>query len=338
MTDRRNGGSADDGGGFFARIGSSMGTITAVVGAVVALNTAVSAWTAERVTRHNSFREAVKAEESYWKGLYDDYLSTFDPAVIKEEPQRKAKRYAILNLANHTVPDFEEYAVRDGLKTEASERLVAIRSSLIDALQDSRASGPEIASESRNASFVADDSDRLRQRGKGASPVERLEEQVAAAAPGASLSYQTRLLAAGDPKGWDIDVFWCQGPVESSNFAKAQAAAELLAGRAKAGESLGGQRLGRVRLRSVPPAFQKRPGDPGRGDVVIWDAGAGERALAAQVLATINPPSGNAYRLVHSTARSRWYLSVFACPIAPEAPAAAAAVPAETLAGSTARR
>jgi hypothetical protein len=321
MTDGVGGG--DGSGGFFSRLGSSVGTITAVVGVVVAFNTAVTACTTERVARHNTFRDAVKAEETYWKGLYDDYLKTFDPTVMKDEPLRKAKRYAILNLANHIVPDFEEYAVNDGLKSEASERLVAIRSSLIDALQDSRASGPDIASASRNASYVADDADRLRQRGKAAPPVEQVEEEaVAAGAPGASLSYQTRLLATGDPKGWDIDVFWCQGPVEEANFAKAQAAAESLAGRAKAGERLAGQALGRVRLRSMPPAFQKRPGDPGRGDVVIWDDGAGEQPLAAAVLATINPPAGNAFHVVRSTARSRWYVGVFACPVPPAAPGA----------------
>ena len=305
-----------DGGGFLSNLGSSVGTITAVVGAVVALNTAVGAWTTERVARHNSFREAVKAEESYWKALYDDYLKTFDSAVTKDEAQRKAKHYAILNLANHIIPDFEEYGVRDGLKAEASARLLAIRTSLIDALQDGRASGPEIAAASRNASYVADDANRLRDRSTPSPTAQRIEQEVEKVAPaGASLSYQTRVLATGHPKGWDIDVFWCQGSLEQTNFARAQEAATRLAAQATAGEKPAGMLLGRVRLRSVPPAFQKKPGDPGRGNVVIWDAGKGEHELANAVLQTINPPSGNAFNLVHSTGQSRWYLSVFACPV-----------------------
>jgi hypothetical protein len=306
------------GGGILQRIGSSVGTITAIVAGVVALNTAVTTWSNDRIARHTAFREAAKAEEAYWKSLYDDYLTTFDPNVARDPGLASAKRYAILNLANHVVPTFEEYAVRDGLKEETAQRLLAMRSSLIDALQDKRASGEDVANASRTAAFVADEADRVRQRSEQPTQLQQAQEAIAAAGPPpGSISYQTRTLASGSARGWDVDVFWCQGPVEATNFTKAQAAAELLAARATSATELApGIALGRIRLRSVPVAFQKPPEDPGRGDVVIWDDAAGEHAAAEQILAAIDTSKSGAYRLVRSTARSRWYISVFACPIA----------------------
>ncbi len=307
---------APDTGGILQRLNSSLGGVTAIVAAVVAFNTAVTTCSDQSIARHTTFREAVKGEETFWKGLYDQYLDTFEKAIVDDRPRRRAKLYAISNLANHGIPDFSEYTVNQGAKSEATQRLLAMRRGLIDALQDPQASGADVAAASRIASYLADQqAPPQRQEGAEASE-ERAEVALAAAgaAPG-SLSYQTLVLATGASSGWDVDVFWCQGRDELNDFARAQTVGDILAARSTEGEEIGpGIRLGRIRLRSLPAAAQGRAGTARRGNAILFDSGAGEREAAAAIRALINPGRPGGFRLVRGPQRTSWYLSTYLCP------------------------
>lgn len=303
----------DRAGDLMEKFSGTITKLTVIVGGVVALNTAITTFSNDRVARFSAFRQAVAAEESYWKALYDDYQSTFDAELAVDVPRREAKLFAISNLANHPVPSFEEYGVSAGLKQEARLRLAAMQGSLLDALRDRRASGKRVADAVNAAAFAVDEASVGTGTGATTGPAAPVTPPSRTAP---AVSYQTKVLAAGRKEGWDIDVFWCQGSGEAELYATAYQAAAELARLSTAGQPIEpGVILGRVRLRSLPVRFQQDPGYAARDTVLVYDGGRGEKEAAEALRRRLRErPQLPPFALVPSTGRSQWYLSAFVCP------------------------
>jgi hypothetical protein len=118
-----------------------------------------------------------------------------------------------------------------------------------------------------------------------------------------------RTITAGSPLGWDIDVFWCATSGDVS-AARARGVGERVGALAAAGQKLGGERLGRVRVRRLSEAAEKSGAYTGGENYVVADEG--EDALALE-LARYASAAGEPYAMMRSNTGSRWYLSIFAC-------------------------
>ena len=304
--------------GILGKIGRNITVMGSIVAAVVGMNTALTTCSAQTIARHQTFEQAVNSEEQYWRSLYADYLASFGKDVGPEE--KEARLYALKVLADRQIPDFKEYSLGyfgndEGAKALARDRLTSMKSRLQEALSRKESSTPAVAAAQQARTFES-----AVQNVRTA--VERQADQstpATAFSPTASsdtVSYQTQILAAGNPKGWDFDVFWCGGGdsnVEAANYRGGLAAARFLADLSASNKDLGGEQLGRVRLVMLPEQLQGGA-LPARGyaNEVRPDAGAAERQLTANVLKVI--PGGGSYRVsVNPPPPSANYLSLFNC-------------------------
>lgn len=132
-------------------------------------------------------------------------------------------------------------------------------------------------------------------------------------APGAEAVAGTEQLAGYQPKGWDIDIFWCQGgTAEAERYNKGKLLGDRLAQLSIGKQKLGNAILGRVRLRSLSPTINSQPGYRIVSDVILRDEGKGEEdtGRSLQSLAnSIDTPLG----LSQSQSATPWYISVFFC-------------------------
>lgn len=305
--------------GVLAGIGRNITVLGTIVAAVVGINTALTTCSTEAISRHQTFRQAVDGEEQYWRSLYSDYLGAFGKGV--EEPEREARLLALRVLADRDVPTFNEYSfgyTDDRSAQEAARaRLESMKSRLIEALSRPDSSTPAVAEKQQAQNFEAAVQTAV------VPPRSAAAQQSAPVAPApvvsppaaeTGVSYQTLTLAAGDPKGWDFDIFWCGGGESVSEAANYQAglnAARALANRSSGGERIGGEKLGRVRLVMLPE--QRQGGDyPARGSGYQIRPDPTEVPMAEQVRGAI--PSGKAYAIsVNPPRPSAFYISLFAC-------------------------
>lgn len=308
--------------GFLDNVGRNIAVIGSIVAAIVGMNTALTTCSAQTIAHHETFRQAVDAEEQYWRGLYSDYLGTFGRNV--ETDEREARLFALRVLAERQIPNFDEYSLGyfgggEGAKTLAKERLATMKGRLQEALSRKESSTPAVAARQQEQTFLAAVQNVRTVQDRNAEQAAPQPIVVSDAAPDSSgVSYQTQLLATGDAKGWDFDVFWCGGgetAAESANYRAGLAAARALADRSTNGTGLAGQKLGRVRLVMLP---EQRQGAnyPARGfgNELRSDTQTGERRLAQAVLGAI--PGGKSYRLIlNDPPPSRFYLSLFACAV-----------------------
>jgi hypothetical protein len=330
------------------RIGKSITTAAAIIGLVVTANTFVVSCSKDIIDRTASFRNAVKAEQQFWAGLYGQYLAAVtdgDPGMAK----RRSKLIAIAMLATHRNPDFNEFVAwyeRNDRAQAATEQLDRMREVLHEALRDERSSDVEIA---REIGFFLDEKNAVRDRSEanakvntppavteqaqGATEARAQNESPVAMAPAdrpTSIQpfYDSRILAAGTSTGWDIDIFWCVGSAdEQQTFARAFRIGGALAEAAQSGNKIGNLvTLGRVRLRSLPASQQGGGLYYTRGDSIVADGAAGEKEAALAVGSLITQQTQIPLRQVRSVgALTNWYLSIFVCPAASTAPAAPAA-------------
>ena len=310
--------------GVIQKVGTTVTAVTAIVGAVVALNTALSTMTNDRVARFTAFRQAVASEETYWKSLYDDYLTVFTKDFADDQLRRDRKLFALLRLSDHPVPDFEEFSVPKRLKTEAGQRLFQMRASLKEALSDPEASGAQVAVASRAATAAADEAISVRgPDGAAASPeADRISLIKPEMRVSSGPSLQTQVLSVGQAKGWDVDVFWCPDGDPAKRYAEAQAAAFALVKSAdKDGKLPGGALLGRVRLRALPLGMQTSD-YLGRGRYLLVDAAETGQPVLGAVTGGL-AAGGQPFGLRPTLGRTPWYLSAFVCPAAAAAPARA---------------
>jgi hypothetical protein len=299
-------------------IGRNITIVGSIVAAIVGMNSALTTCSNETVARHQAFRQAVEAEELFWRGLYADYLATFGKSIEAEE--REARLYALRALAEREVPPFDEYTLgyfgSGDSKTLARDRLVTMKGRLQEALSRKESSTPAVAAKQQDQTFVSAVQEVRTLADRKAAEESPPPPIVKDTVPDSGVSYQTRTLAVGEADGWDIDVFWCGGGgtgAESSNYGAGLAAARRLADWSKAGQVLGGAKLGRVRLIMLP---EQRQGSnyPARGwgSEIRSDRIEEERQLAERVRSSV--PGGQSFRLIlNDPPPSRWYLSLFSC-------------------------
>lgn len=303
--------------GVLSGLGRQITVLGTIVAGVVGINTALTTCSTESISRHQTFRQAVDGEEQYWRSLYSDYLGAFGKDVTV--PEREARLMALRVLADRQVPTFDEYSFGylDDRKAQKSarERLESMKSRLIEALSRPDSSTPAVAAKQQNLTFEAAERTAIIPT---QTPVQQAAAPpppiISAPAPSTGVSYQTLTLAAGDPKGWDFDVFWCGGgdsSWESANYESGLNAARALAGLSNTNSSLGGEKLGRIRLVMLPELRQG--GDyPWRSSGNQIRPDPTEVSLARQVLRAI--PNGGGYAVsVNPPRPSAFYMSLFSC-------------------------
>ncbi len=290
----------------------------AVLGSVIALiaggNTFLNGLAHDRVEKSTAFRQALSAEEVYWKARYDDYLATFGGDL--KDDARVAKRLAIYQLAQHTLPDFAEFDVPKTTKTGAIAELTSMKTSLLAALASKEASGSAVSTALSDDDFKANEATTVRSV-TGASapsaPDTAAVARSAAALPTTQL-LTTTVLAVGRPRGWDIDVFWCRGPNESATYITASTAAASLAQLSTANTPIApGVALGRIRLRPLPVEINSQPGYGLAGNVVRPENRSDEMSAAQALLRTLNAAQPTGFTVSIARSRTPWYISVFAC-------------------------
>lgn len=112
-------------------------------------------------------------------------------------------------------------------------------------------------------------------------------------------------LTAGDAKGWDVSIRWCEGLFARRNEARAMATARALA--QTPGERIApGVTLGRIEVTRTATR-------PGGGAFVAGDGTAGEAEAAAAIRATLAARGADHYRVQQVIARSRWQIEVYEC-------------------------
>lgn len=130
---------------------------------------------------------------------------------------------------------------------------------------------------------------------------------------------RVQLLTVGAATGWDLDVFWCDGPGAPESYATGRAASIALATSATATRPIApGVRLGRVQLRSIRPEDTGvwRAAMKGRNLLVVTDPTNGEVEAAKAIVGKILTSAAVIEQTELGTRQSatRWYLSVVACP------------------------
>lgn len=288
--------------------------IGSIIAILVALNTMVSSWGAQSAAREKSFRDAVELEETFWRERYSEYISLFADNI--GEGQRRARLFVLNELINRPVPSFEEFKAWRGdhvSRTLAVERLNLLSTRLREALATPGLSDPAVIQVRQAENFQ-----RTVETG-GHDRAQRIAEAepVAATISGPTeqrIVYGTRTIAVGDPRGWDVDVFWCANaaePVASVNYGEGLRIARIIAAQSE----LNGDPRGRVRLAMLP---LERQGEEyprtGVGREIRPDSGdAAERAVARQI-SELLARSGLALRQVDNDGgTSRYYLSLFVC-------------------------
>lgn len=326
-------------GGAVESIGSSLTKVSLIVSAVVGFNTAVTGCVESAESRYRHFQTAVRDEEAFYKGLFGDYVTALD--IKASDERRQARILTIKSLASRPLPNFSifylgPFAEGKDLKIAASRHIAAMQVSLLAAIENKDSSGAAVAAAAQIETFRADDASNLRARdGGNVVPVAQAQtanavvatQLASATAAAGTLSYKARVLSAGSPTGYDIDVFWCAGDREADNAAVAQRAAVSLAAKADTLQPVGpGVRFGRVRLRPLPIALQTQGSYADRGYRIVYDLGPGDRAAASAVKSVLDASSPPAFTPGTSDKPSKWYVSVFVCPAAsahvPTTPAA----------------
>lgn len=299
----------------------------ALVGVALSANTFIAGFAKEEAARYEAFRTATSNEEKFWKSLWDDYLTVFDeptkanPDPQKESQRRRAKVLAIYTLAQRKLPTFVEFEVDDSEKQEAAQHLSAMQAGLLNSLEEG-AGDPVLRAELLRRSYAGKlDIESNALPAKYSAPVTLDAERLAPPAPTAqtadfevpSASFE---LSPPSKIGWDVDLFWCQGPSEKANYRLARGLGESLATFAKSGRSIAPRvALGRVRIRPATVAWQAMAKSPARKSWIVHDRGPGEREAAVALQRAINSSSNEVVMGlgVSDGDLTRWYLTGFIC-------------------------
>jgi hypothetical protein len=281
---------------------------------VLGINTLVSSYDSKQSTREASVRAMIAAEEEYWNAASKE-LGEISQLKSSQDSNGWGLRHKLLRdrVINHPKlnPEQEEF---NDQQREAMRGIEALRVSVETALADAAIYGEQaekaetaIATREENLAIVARQ-DHLTAEQRGVAQV--AAGAIATRARSISLTPQSA-------DGWDIDVFWCERGDESGSQANFDAA--LQAGRALAGiarksdQRVGGEKIGRVRVRALGIAQQRSSGVdyPKSGLWLRFDDTDNERPLA-QALTKLPALSG--YQLEATQGyTSKWYISAYAC-------------------------
>lgn len=324
------------------RLSRTVTVVGAIIAATVSTTSLLTNCSKQRSDRYATFRSAVGTEDARWKALYDDYLTTFGPDFSANQERRRAKLIALFTIAQGRLPTFAEFSVDADEKKQAIDRLGAMQTSLLNAIESQGGADPALKSELALRSFAG----KLQIGARAAAP-QSSASAPADLPPDEPVSRETVALTGPSPTGWDVDLFWCDGKAAAANYRLARSVADSLAQRAESGRSIApGMLLGSIRVRVAPAALQQGQG-PARYTWLVADAGPGEKEAAIELQRAINNGLGRElFGLGTSTGRpTRWYLSAFVCPgdgaaspPVPQAPAGAADAGAEASALTTMAR
>ena len=122
-------------------------------------------------------------------------------------------------------------------------------------------------------------------------------------------------LNVGSSRGWDIDVFYCDGA--SSNFDNAEKVANKLVEQARAAKDLApGFMLGRIRLRALGDETNSKAGQQLNGNEIRAEVSETDQGNALATFLTKS--NAGTFAIRQSSQATPWYLSVFVCSAPPQ--------------------
>lgn len=304
-------------------------SIATIFGSSFAVYTGITQYIDNNINRYGSFQTAYKSEEAYWKDLYDRYIKAVDKtddADGKTEAYEELYRAHIMALnafASKEIPNFNQYRLGFFFEDHDPQQkaiiyLSSLRSTLRNAIADPKTTGQIVLASNFDSAEMTKERPRnasgevVRTEGNTVTgqPDTQTSTASVVAEPVGSLSYATKVIAVGNAKGYDVDVFWCVGSREARNFAIGGQVAQKLAALSLQGEPLANQIIGRVRLRPLP--IEKQTGGyPSSGYLIRYDKT--EEPLAKAMANLFKSTDTPAFSPVPGTMNTQWYLSVFVC-------------------------
>ena len=329
--------------------------IAILLAALVALNTLVVSCLSDRSTRDAAILQRIDGRERFWTDAMEDLSSLMaDRGTI--DPEIWESRCVL--LAARTAPfvrprDYYTRGRADDGELEMSPEVSDLGARVYD-LQlafYARMTAEETVGRACVEAFTAekqraDEKREVIAQADGAPPAAGIVAETRAEEtppfdvdiPRSILDRQSSIeLATGDPKGFDIDVFWCDRlstgaqsveqalAARENNFKQAEQLATKLALLSRDGTSLmtAGSTpytLGRIRLRMLASADQAtaeyRPQSTRK--VIVYDRSARsgdespERIVAGDIVTRFREPGLTLMRKSGSNDPD-WYLSVFFC-------------------------
>lgn len=315
------------------KISKVIGISTAAIALVVGASTGLTTCSKQSAERYAGFRTSVANEESYWKSLYDDYLTVFGPDFDKSVDRKEQKIIAVYTMAQREVPSFSEFQVSESEKLQAICRISRIQTSLLNSILEQQSvpgqEGLKEVLESR--SFVGKAGGPNSSCGNDIASVRASSETLA---PGESKSspnpsptvIPTMPQAGSKPidgtvqlsplsaTGWDVDLFWCKDKNQQSNWDNALSYAAIAASAANSGRAIAaGVTLGRIQVKSIEVARERGIRGGAAPRRISYDSAPGEQR-AAEALRQLLDPRGDILKVnLSNGSKTRWYLSVFFC-------------------------
>jgi hypothetical protein len=324
----------------------------AIVTAIVGIGSTLFACSADNIKRNEAFQSAVAGQEKQWQGLYDQYFAALASGGTEDIRDKRLlalcrfSNRAIPGFQEHELgliwlldsgrrQDEARHQLsnlKDGLRTALITEGIATDSSRDCVLAQKREEEADTATtrdrvDAPPAQAAADASATASGQ---ASPTivasvtkdaqiktVQAVEQSRAILQAPNMKADRKLsssvtLAAGNPKGYDVDIFFCTGPNEDGRRAETTQVAGLLSSFASQQQPIGaGYRIGRVRLRPLTAEKQLDPGYPSSGWQVRGEASeAGMRNALVQLF---NQQGRAQYIGYQSKQATPWYLSAFIC-------------------------
>lgn len=322
-------------------IASNTAAVATLLSFVIGLPSLIFTWNNQGNERARAFAQAVDQEEARWNRLYELYY-----AALQEEANQKpvklveARLQAVCRLASKPAADFKAFPLgtvfpqSDTPQHQAEQaRMALLRDGLTAMLLDPERSSKDTAKcveDQLSDQLATENTKRERVEAPVTAPggamtqppkvvaveVETTKAEVSAAQPVTSQQPAqldpaqqpaSVTLSSGSANGWDIDVFWCEGPHASNNLTVAMKAATRTIGMKSLANS---GPVGRVRLRMLS---LERQADAGYRPVGLEVRGESGERSAVDVLAKALSLADEKYRYRPSTQVTPWYLSVFVC-------------------------
>lgn len=283
-------------------------------GVVALIAAAISIWSqiearraADRATELKVQADEAQLAFQRYRGERGDQLVIYD----RVEKQLGIREPHALVISSSYAQLVEDPKVREVL----CQTILAVAKDRVESSED--ALRPRFAAALGNASQLLKDCIIEAIEEQRIDPQGNLAGQPATAAAGGGSVVQaqapvTKVVssAVASPDGWDIDVFRCDSQGEKSAQLAARAANHL-ARASDRGRRIGGQRLGRIRLRSLSAAAQSKLAPPSNVPVVVGSADEAE--LAQAIAADVNQATDIDFKYSYTAAISQWYISLFAC-------------------------
>jgi hypothetical protein len=288
-----------------ARLGDNKLLLTivpAVISALVAVGAAAySSSQASRAQGEAQKLETFKISRSERMKVYE----RVEAQLASESP------YGLL-IADGYTRIIEEPQV----KKDLCELIGVVAASKVQAQQSATPGGPslsvmEVLRRARQCAHLIDVGRAELTKQNGAAAANNASAADLEKAAGGEGSTGQDLTANPNQRGWDVDVFACAGHGQASQRL-AKDVADRLADLARRGESLGGQELGRVRLRNASEAAQAALYSAPLGNSVLRSDDEADFAEAVRRLANSSDPQPN-FGVLPAPATTPWYVSVFAC-------------------------